>query len=91
MAPMLLLLWLPPIPPPLTSQATESDEEEAGAAVAVALLAFSLKAAAPSPLPKKFARGGRVSEKERVACASDFAAEDDEGKEGARHLQRLGR
>ena len=74
---LLLLLSLlpekvpPVVPPPLTSQATEA------AAAAAAVLSFSFKDP-PRASSKKFARGGSVSEKERTACARDFAAAEDE-------------
>ena len=91
LAPM-LALWLlfparsPPPIPPLTSQVTEAEKEAEEAAGAA--LAFSWKAASS---PKKFARGGSASENERVACASDFAAEEDEGEGGGVRLERLER
>ena len=84
----MLALCLPERAPPTprrTSQATEAEEEADEAAKAA--LAFSLRAASSSP--KKFARGGSVSEKEREASASDFAAEEDVGKGDARRLERL--
>jgi len=72
------LLLFAPIPPRTSHATDEGHAQEAEAEKGAAGL-FSLSE--ESKASSKFARrGGSVSENERAACASDFAASEDEGE-----------